>query len=432
MAIIVVAAAVGVSLTAAGIAVATPAGTVDYGATGTNTSGLTLISQGRDIQGTIATGTVVKFGAKLVATSGSKVTKDLVFACRTPSGANCDFGHVYNHTFDSTTYTYEKSSLTSTFSTVGTYQVWVAFNDGSWRNLTPKMSVTVATVASPPPTTASASPSSPSPSPSSPSPTPSSPSPTPSSPSPTPSDTGTPPPVTGPVGGGAMTLAFSDEFDGTAVDTSKWGYQSNAEASWCSSPLGTGNSGNQQLEFDQPGNVSESGGSLHLTAQRQTITACGHTYNWTSGLVTSTGYNARYGWIEASMKLPAPKGFWPAFWTWGVPGSGNNETDAMEFYSDNHTKIYQTSHTSGGGSCATNVSVAPYSFDPSGGYHVYAAHMTSGGTDYYIDGHLTCHTVGTSQNNDRLILDNFVYSTIPPDAATNTAVTDIDWVHWWQ
>src|SRR5678816_916496 len=93
-------------------------------------------------------------------------------------------------------------------------------------------------------------------------------------------------------------------------------------------------------------------------------------YSWSSALLTThqapQQFSFRYGWIEASVKMPPIKGFWPAFWTWSAPGSsepGNGETDVFEYYSDNHFAIYQTSHVGAGGSC-TNRSVA---FDPSAG-----------------------------------------------------------------
>ena len=53
-------------------------------------------------------------------------------------------------------------------------------------------------------------------------------------------------------------VSFQDEFDGTAVDTSKWGYQYS-----CFDP----NAKTQTHYTDGPENVNVSGGNLHLIAR---------------------------------------------------------------------------------------------------------------------------------------------------------------------
>ena len=73
--------------------------------------------------------------------------------------------------------------------------------------------------------------------------------------------------------------------------------------------------------------------------------------------------------METSAKFPANKGFWPAFWTWGASGysgSANGETDAFEYYSDNTTNLYLTSHVGAGGSCTYAMP-----FNPTAGFHTY-------------------------------------------------------------
>jgi hypothetical protein len=121
------------------------------------------------------------------------------------------------------------------------------------------------------------------------------------------------------------------------------------------------------------------------------------------------------------------RGFWPAWWTWQDGSAGNSnwdETDAVEYYSDNKTRIYQTSHAPGGGGCTSVVNIswgtggAGAPFDPSAGFHVYAASITAAGTDFYIDGIKTCHAAGVPTGLTNVILDNFVYSQIPPDPGT--------------
>lgn len=370
------------------IAGATPAGTVDYVDVSND---VILQAQGRDIQGDITVGQTVKFGAKLVG--GRQMTLDnLVFARRDAANTNLDFGHQTNYALGTNQQVYEAST---TFAAAGTYTVWVAYNrGGTWTDLLPKQTITVVDSAPPPP-----------------------------------------PPGDGseqPLGAGTgWNRTFTDEFSGTAVDTTKWQYQSSAESDWSTTPFGTGNPGNQQLEFDQPQNCSVSNGTLKQLAKPDNITSqSGQHYNWSSCLITSTGTNgwaSRYGFIEIRAQLPGPKGFWPAFWTWQAPGVSNwNETDVYEFYSDNHTKLYLSQHAGAGGS---TVYTPP--FDPTTGFHVYGADINSSNTKFYIDGQLVYTAPGVSQEISNIVVDNFVYSVIPPDAGTS-ATHEVDYVRAWE
>lgn len=221
-------------------------------------------------------------------------------------------------------------------------------------------------------------------------------------------------------------MKFQDEFDGTAVDWTKWADHSSAEGDG-----GHGNKGNQQLEWNQGKNCSVASGLLTITAKPDSITsASGTHYDWSSCLITSSpSYAFQYGYIETRAKLPSPKGFWPAFWTWQAAGNNKwTETDVFEFYSDNHTRLYLTQHSGAGGGC----NLANLGFDPTQGFHTYGANIKpTGGTDFYIDGQKVCTAAGTSTGLTNLIVDMFVYSQIPPAAGT-VATTQVDYVRAWQ
>jgi beta-glucanase (GH16 family) len=223
---------------------------------------------------------------------------------------------------------------------------------------------------------------------------------------------------------GSWSLSFADEFNGTGLDTAKWATKSSAEAD-----SGQGNTGNQQLEWNQAQNCSVSGGALTLTAKPDSVTSpSGHHYDWSSCLLTSTpSYAFRYGYIEERAQFPSQKGFWPAFWTWQAPSVNQwVETDAYEYYSDNHTRLYLTQHSGSGGGC--NITLP---FDPSTGMHVYGTDVEPTGTDWYVDGALVCHAAATSAGNTNIIDDMFVYSVIPPAPGT-VAHKTIDYIRAWQ
>ena len=85
----------------------------------------------------------------------------------------------------------------------------------------------------------------------------------------------------GPVGvSGSWKLKWSDEFNGSSLDTSKW------EPNWLggsTTAITKPINGNEQSCYD-PAQVSESGGSLKLTAVARSCRASnGSTYSYASG-----------------------------------------------------------------------------------------------------------------------------------------------------
>jgi beta-glucanase (GH16 family) len=140
-------------------------------------------------------------------------------------------------------------------------------------------------------------------------------------------------------------MVWSDEFNGSAVDTSKWAYDT-----------GGGGWGNSELEYYQPANAAVSGGYLNITAKKES--AGGYAYT-SCRMKTQGKYSFQYGKIVGRIKLPVGgKGYWPAFWILGTSGGswpGIGEIDIMEningantvyctcHYNDNGHKSYGTS-----------------------------------------------------------------------------------------
>ncbi len=234
---------------------------------------------------------------------------------------------------------------------------------------------------------------------------------------------GPPPQPTGQRDGWEM--AFSDEFDGDSLDMSMWSDHSSAQGGG-----GHGNTGNQQLEWNQAANCRVAGGELVMTARRQRFTAPGGArYDWTSCLLTTApSYAFQYGFIEERAILPAARGFWPAFWTWQAPDVDRHvETDVYEFFSDNHSRLYLTQHSGGRGRCEWKPS-----FDPTADWHTYAAAIEPSGTTWYVDGAEVCRTRSTSDAPTNIITNLAVYSEIPPAASTSSAVKRVDYVRAWR
>ncbi len=121
-------------------------------------------------------------------------------------------------------------------------------------------------------------------------------------------------------------LVWADEFDGTTVDATKWGYD-----------VGTGSDGwgNQELQYYTAGdNVKVEGGNLTIEARKESVGGMGYT---SARLLTKGKAEWTYGRIEARIKMPYGNGTWAAFWMLGAnidtvswPACG--EIDIVEFW----------------------------------------------------------------------------------------------------
>ena len=140
---------------------------------------------------------------------------------------------------------------------------------------------------------------------------------------------------------------WNDEFDGDAIDTSKWTYD-----------IGTGASGwgNNEWEYytDRKENAYVKDGVLHIRAQKEDFKGAKYT---SARMLTKGKFAFKYGTVEARIALPTGKGIWPAFWmlgenfdTVGWPACG--EIDIIEAV-NSENKIYGTNHWANGSEYAT-------------------------------------------------------------------------------
>ena len=179
------------------------------------------------------------------------------------------------------------------------------------------------------------------------------------------------------------TLVWADEFnvDGS-LDTSKWWHQTilpNAGQSWFNGEI--------QHYTNRDTNAYVSGGSLHLTALRETYTDQNVTKDYTSARLNSK-FAFTYGRVEVRAKLPTGVGTWPAIWmlgqniteigaywqvqgyrTIGWPACG--EIDIMEHWGHNQNYVSSAMHTPSSFGGTVNVG-GQYVSGASTNYHVYA------------------------------------------------------------
>lgn len=220
-------------------------------------------------------------------------------------------------------------------------------------------------------------------------------------------------------------MTFHDEFDGTQLDTTKWGYQYG-----CFDPAQR----SQAQYTDSPDNVSVRDGYLNLTARyspmktkwdgTQIPRTCKHgsvTYDapFTSGMITTktkdgkvlyaapgTGFYA-----EARIKLPSARPSWSAFWGTGTKGAypANGEIDVFESKGYDPTHLMSNVHTPRiGDPKKTTQHQGMMKGDTASSqseFHTYGVRKTADAIEFYFDGTCT-HTVKMSDiKGDNPFLD---------------------------
>lgn len=188
--------------------------------------------------------------------------------------------------------------------------------------------------------------------------------------------------ATGTPADATWSLVWSDEFNGTSLNTGDWNYQT---GTGCPSLCGWGNN---ELQYYRAENVSVSDGYLVITSKSESYGGA----SFTSGRInTRNKQTFLYGRVEMRARIPTGGGMWPAFWMmpqddvyggWAASG----EIDIMEA-ANGTTSIGGTIHY--GGSWPNNT-YSGGSYAPGGNFaddfHVYAIEWEPDEIRWYVDG----------------------------------------------
>ncbi|TAE90198.1 MAG: glycoside hydrolase family 16 protein [Verrucomicrobia bacterium] len=166
-------------------------------------------------------------------------------------------------------------------------------------------------------------------------------------------------------------LAWSDEFNGTALDTAKWNYRLD----------------NRYWSVQKAANVAVGNGQLQLLLKKE-VTG---TFNYSAGGVISKRL-MRYGYYEARMKVPPGAGWHTSFWMMKANRPATDtvaiELDAIENdsvtplkYGVNLHRHLPAPHVTFGSKSVTTASL-------SANYHVFGCEFTPTVVRYFYDGAL--------------------------------------------
>lgn len=191
----------------------------------------------------------------------------------------------------------------------------------------------------------------------------------------------------------ALNLVWSDEFNGSSLNTNKWNYAvGNGTNGW----------GNNELQFytASSNNARTNNGHLEITARRENLGG----YAYTSArLHTEAKGDFTHGRVEARIRLPEGQGIWPAFWLFptdevygGWPRSG--EIDIMELVGHDPDRVHGTVH---------------YGPDPGPGHYYDGNHYDLPGNVNFSDG-FHVFAIEWEPNEIRWYMDSILYHSISP------------------
>lgn len=207
-------------------------------------------------------------------------------------------------------------------------------------------------------------------------------------------------------------LVWSDEFDGTALDSKTWTYEVNGNG---------GGNNEKQYYTNKPENIRVKDGKLQIQLLKENYGG----KEYTSARINTKGKAAfAYGRIEARIKFPSGGGIWPAFWMMNnrypqVPWPKCGEIDILEYVGNNPNSVINALHTqskngSNGQNWASNTTFREETLIIPNNYHTYGIEWTKNYTEnsdrleFFVDDVYTGYSEQRSQDaNDWPFKEDF-------------------------
>ncbi len=195
-------------------------------------------------------------------------------------------------------------------------------------------------------------------------------------------------------------LVWSDEFNGTELNTADWTYEA---GDGCPGNCGWGNN---ELQYYRNENTTMVDGKLVITAKKQSFGGREYT---SSRLITKGKQQFKFGRIDIRAALPKGKGLWPALWMLGsnidaVGWPACGEIDIMELTGELPNRVVGTVHY--------GANVASHQYKSQSKY--------LSGTDNFQD---EFHVFSMNWENNKIefLVDNEVFQTITPASLNGAA-----------
>lgn len=183
--------------------------------------------------------------------------------------------------------------------------------------------------------------------------------------------------------GDKWSLCWSDEFDGTALDTGKWNYT-----------VGGGGFGNNEQQYytSNAENVRLENGMLVI----QAVPGSYGGENYTSAKLTTLGKaDWTYGKFEFRAKLPKGQGLWPAIWmlpsdsdVYGGEWPISGEIDIMEYKGSEPNTALGTLHYGNPWVYNTGYYYLNGTESFADDFHTFSMEWLPGEFRWYVDGNL--------------------------------------------
>ncbi len=183
-------------------------------------------------------------------------------------------------------------------------------------------------------------------------------------------------------------LVFSDEFDGSQLDTSKW--NTTMEFPGIQGPR---YHNEFYLSYTMDEDVLLQDGLLRLRTDRRVISGSEPIglFNYSQGLVSSRDkFSFTYGYIEIRAKYPGGKGMWPCFWLMPQNADWPPEFDIGEYHGGQHKMHHGLAY--GTMEKTKWDSYNDTETDFINNWHTLALEWTQGRAVWYVDG-IACKTV---------------------------------------
>jgi beta-glucanase (GH16 family) len=176
-------------------------------------------------------------------------------------------------------------------------------------------------------------------------------------------------------GSARWSLTFSDEFDGTSIDETKWNVGNPLDRII-----------NNELQAYVPEAVRVQSGLLQLIANRGSTEYRGSKLPFTSGTVTThQKFSCSFGRLVVRARLPRGQGLWPAFWLLPESLEWPPEIDLFEVRGQAPAILHQTIHwrdPERGAQFDTAQQIGP---DLSVGFHEFRVDWSSDAITWFVD-----------------------------------------------